>query len=166
MSAIGDGRRRATRGPGRGRFAHLVRSRRAQVAAGGAALALALVPAIGLAASNSLHVSGPTSNTLGHNFNEQISGYAKGAANFVVAWEQYYPHSGCATTYAAESTRAFFPSTWGLSLWIDQSVHGKYSLTARFGAANPGRHGLCAYLINVATGTTYAHGSIFWTNHS
>ena len=155
----GDGRRRS-------RCGRLVRSRRAQVAAAVAVAGFALVPAVALAASNSLHVSGPTSNKLGQNFNEQINGYAKGPANFVVAWEQFYPHSGCATTYAAESTRTFLPGTYGLSLWVDQAVHGHYSLTARFGAENPGKHGLCAYLISLSSGNTYAHGSIFWTNHT
>ena len=148
------------------RLARTARSRRGRLAAGAAVVAIALAPAIALAASNSLKVTGPTSNTLGTNFNEQISGYAKGGANFVVAWEQYSPRSGCAATYAAESTRAFFPGTWGLTVWTHQSVSGKYSITARFGAVNPGRHGLCAYLINVSTGATYAHASIFWTNHS
>jgi hypothetical protein len=127
---------------------------------------LALVPAVAVAVSNSLHVSGPTSNKLGAPFNEEISGYAKGAANFVAAWEHYYPHSGCAATYAAESTRAFLPNTYGLTLWVDQSVHGKYSITAQFGAANLGKHGMCAYLISLPSGNTYAHGGIFWTNHT
>jgi len=147
-------------------LARLVRSWRAQLAAAGAVIGLALVPAVGVAISNSLHVSGPKSNKIGQNFNEQISGYAKGGANFVVAWEQYYPRSGCAATYAAESTRAFLPGTYGLTLWIDQPVHGKYSITAHFGAANLGKHGLCAYLISLSSGSTYAHGSIFWTNHT
>jgi len=147
-------------------LARLVRSRRAQLAAAGAVIGLALVPAVGVAISNSLHVSGPTSNNIGQSFNEQISGHAKGGANFVVAWEQYYPRAGCAATYAAESTRAFLPSTYGLTLWIDQTVHGKYSIAAHFGAGNLGKHGICAYLINLSSGTTYAHGSIFWTNHN
>ena len=91
---------------------------------------------------------------------------AAGAANFVVAREQYYPHSGCAATFAAESTRAFLPSTYRLTPWVDQRVHGNYSITAHFGAANLGKHGMCAYLISLSSGNTHAHGGIFWTNHT
>ena len=40
-------------------LARLVRSRRAQLAAAGAVIGLALVPAMGIAISNSLHVGGP-----------------------------------------------------------------------------------------------------------
>jgi len=143
----------------------VLRSRRAQLAAAGALAALALVPAASVATSASLRLSGPTSNKLGQNFNYKITGVATATANFVVAWEQYYPRSGCAATYAAESTRAFLPGTYGLTLWLDQRVTGHYSLLARFGAANPGKHGICAYLINLSSGNTYAHAGQFWTNH-
>jgi hypothetical protein len=146
--------------------ARLIRSRRAQLAAGAAVIGLALVPAMGVAVSNSLHVSGPTSNKIGTPFIEEISGHAKGAANFVVAREQYYRHSRCAATYAAESTRAFLPSTYRRTLWVDQSVHGNDSITAHYGAVNLDTHGICAYLISLSSGNTYTHGGIFWTNHT
>jgi hypothetical protein len=103
---------------------------------------------------------------MGVNFNYTISGTANSPADFVVAWEQLYPQTGCARTYAAESTRAFLPATYGLTLWLDRTVSHSYSLVARFGAHNNGKHGVCAYLINLATGDTYAYGGAFWTNHS
>jgi hypothetical protein len=67
-------------------------------------------------AGSSLKLSGPKTNRFGTDFDYTISGAASGAANYLVAWEQYYPQKGCATTYAAESTRAFLPSTYGLTL--------------------------------------------------
>jgi hypothetical protein len=146
--------------------ARLIRSRRAQLAASAAVIGLALVPAMGVAVSYSLHVSGPTSNKIGTPFIEETPRHAKGAANFVVAREQYYRHSGRAATYAVERTRAFLPSTYRRTLWVDQSVHGNDSITAHYGAANLGTHGMCAYLIGLSSGNTYAHGGIFWANHT
>lgn len=119
------------------------------------------------ATSYSLHVSGPTSNLMGANFTETITGVASGPANYVAAWEQFYKHTGCASTFAQESVRAFATTQWGLTAWLGRSVGaGHYSLPAHFGARNPGTHGMCAYLINASTGTTYAHGSIWWNNHN
>ena len=66
---------------------------------------------------SSLRLSGPTSNKLGAAFEYTISGAAVSPANYVVAWEQFYPQSGCANTYAAESTRVFLPNTYGLTLF-------------------------------------------------
>jgi len=133
-----------------------------------AAIALpALLPGAASASGYSLHVSGPVSNLMGVNFNETISGVTASPANYVVAWEQFYKHTGCAATFAQESTRAFFSGTWGLTAWLAKPVSaGHYSAVARFGARNLGTHGMCAYLINLSTGTTYAHGSIWWTNHN
>jgi hypothetical protein len=115
-------------------------------------------------AGSSLKLSGPKTNKFGTDFDYTISGAASGAANYLVAWEQYDPQKGCATTYAAESTRAFLPSTYGLTLWLNRPVSGSYSVRAAFGAAHLGKHGMCAYLINLTTGDTYAYGGAFWTN--
>ena len=41
-----------------------------------------------------------------------------------------------------------------------------YSTVAAFGAQNLGTHGMCAYLINLSTGTTYAHSQVWWNNHN
>ncbi len=120
------------------------------------------------AAGNSLHLSGPASNVMGQNFNYVIRGDATGPANHIVAWEQVNKLSGCATTYAAESTRAILQpaSLYGVYLWNNQSVAGSYSVTAHFGAAHLGVHGICAYLIDLSTGATYAYGGAFWNNHN
>jgi len=115
-------------------------------------------------AGSSLKLSGPKTNKFGTDFDYTIAGTAAGAANYLVAWEQYYPQKGCASTYAAESTQAFLPSTYGLTLWLNRSVSGAYSVRAAFGAAHLGKHGMCAYLINLTTGDTYAYGGAFWTN--
>lgn len=120
------------------------------------------------ATSSTMRVTGPTSNLMHQNFNETISGFAVSPANYVVAWEQYYKRTGCAATFAQESTRSFFSATYGLTTWLAHPVTAgrSYSVVARFGAANLGTHGMCAYLINLSTGTTYAHGAIWWTNHT
>lgn len=119
------------------------------------------------ASTDTMNVSGPTSNLMGANFNETISGVTSGPANYVAAWEQFYKNSGCAPTFAEESVRAFASRTWGLTAWLGRPVSsGHYSLVAQFGARNAGTHGMCAYLINASTGATYAHGSIWWNNHN
>jgi hypothetical protein len=121
-----------------------------------------------LAAGGTLRVSGPASNVMGQNFNYVISGIAPALANRVVVWEQDNKASGCAPTFAAESARALLDPTamYGLTLRSNLAVSGSYSVTARFGAAQLGVHGMCAYLINLATGATYASSGAFWTNHT
>jgi hypothetical protein len=114
---------------------------------------------------SSLRLIGPTSNKLGAAFEYTISGAAVSPANYVVAWEQFYPQSGCANTYAAESTRVFLPNTYGLTLFENKSVSHNYSIVEQFGADHVGKHGICAYLIDLATGDTYAYAGAFWTNH-
>ena len=123
--------------------------------------------AVAYGAGSSLRLTGPGSNKLGTAFSYRIAGSATGAADYVVAWEQLYPRSGCASTYAAESTRAFLPATYGIGLETATSVaRGRnFSVVARFNAVNPGKHGLCAYLIRLETGNTYAHAAAWWTNH-
>jgi hypothetical protein len=117
------------------------------------------------AADNSLKLSGAAKNTLGQNFNWTISGFAGGGANRVVAYEQFYKHAGCASTYAAEKGR-LSESSYAVTLWLNRAVgqHGHYSLVAQFGAAHAGVHGICAYLINRVTGQTYAHAGGWWDN--
>jgi hypothetical protein len=99
-------------------------------------------------------------------FSDKISGSATGAADYLVAWEQLHPRAGCASTYAAESTRAFLPSTNGLGLETDRPVtQGRnFSVVARFNAVNTGKHGMCSYLINLDMGNTYADAAAWWTN--
>ena len=146
--------------------------RRALIMTAGAVVAGAtlapLATTTASAATSTMHVSGPTSNVMHQNFNETITGFAASPANYVVAWEQFYKHTGCATTFAKESTRSFFSGTWGLTPWLAQPVTAgrSYSALARFGAVNLGTHGMCTYLINLSTGTTYAHSAIWWTNHN
>ncbi len=115
-------------------------------------------------AESTLRLSGPKTNKIGTDFDYTVSGHASGAANSVVAWEQFNEQSGCASTYAAESTRVFLQSTYELTLWLNRSVSSNYSLLARFGADHSGRHGMCAYLINLSSGDTYAYGGAFWTS--
>lgn len=133
-----------------------------------AATVPSLITGSASASGSTLHVSGPTSNVMHTDFNETISGVAVSPANYVVAWEQFYKHGGCASTFAAESTRTFFQGHWGLSTWLAKPVSPghHYNVVAAFGAQNLGTHGMCAYLINLASGTTYAHGQIWWYNHN
>jgi len=136
------------------------------------ALCLIAVPAgVSQAAQNhfrsggdSLRLSGPKTNKLDASFSYTISGMASGSANYLVAWEQYYPQSGCAKTYAAESTRVFLPYTYGLTLFLSKSVSENFSASESFAALHPGKHGMCAYLISLASGDTYAYAGAFWTN--
>ena len=94
----------------------------------------------------------------------------------MVAWEQFIPGPGCASTYAAESTRDLSGNNFEITMWRLETPGGfgatgrvasgsHYSFLARFGAANAGKHGICAYLINLATGNTYADAGAFWVNH-
>ncbi|MGD0982485.1 MAG: hypothetical protein ABSA65_01550 [Acidimicrobiales bacterium] len=138
-----------------------------------AASVLAAVPCVASGATvqasnfagSSLRLSGPTSNKMGSAFKYTISGTALSPADYVVAWEQFYPQEGCATTYAAESTRTFLPDTYGLTLFENRSVSHNYSIVEEFGADHLGKHGICAYLIDLTTGDTYAYAGQFWTNH-
>ena len=115
------------------------------------------------ATASTLKLTGPKTNKAGASFVYKISGSANGATNFVVAWEQFYEQSGCARTYAAESARAFQPS-YAVTLFLDEAVSHSFSTSEDFYAAHPGKHGLCAYLINLSTGDTYAYAGAFWTN--
>jgi hypothetical protein len=117
------------------------------------------------AAGSTMSLKGPTSNVLGQAFTYRMFGHATGKADYVVAWEQFHKHNGCASTYAAESTRTF-QKKYSLSLFQNKKVKGQYSFKLHFGAANPGTHGLCSYLINLSSGKTYAHASAWWNNHS
>jgi hypothetical protein len=108
-------------------------------------------------------VHGPTTNTLGQKFNFTITGKAAGPANYLYAWEQRIPGSGCASTYAAEKART---TSYQLEQVVASPVSGPYSLVAGFSAHHLGEHGICAYLINESSGTTYAHAGAFWTNVS
>jgi hypothetical protein len=53
-----------------------------------------------------------------------------------------------------------------LTLFENRNVSHHYSVVEQFGAVHLGKHGICAYLINLSTGDTYAYAGAFWTNHS
>lgn len=113
-----------------------------------------------------MRVAGPTTNKMGTNFDYVISGVASAPANRVVAWEQYDRHQGCSPTFAGETVRALFEpsSLYGLTVWTNRAVSGRFSIDAAFGAAHLGVHGICAYLIDFTTGQTYASAGAFWNN--
>jgi hypothetical protein len=134
-----------------------------------AVVGLSVVPLSSASAAGfNLHLSGPTSNKIGTDFEYVISGSADTTANHLVAWEQFNKVSGCASTFAGESSRELLvPSaTYELTLWTNEAVSSSFSITAHFGAAHLGVHGICAYLINLSTGETYAAVGAFWTNHN
>jgi hypothetical protein len=139
-----------------------------------AALALTLAAGIAVVAShragaagNSVSLSGPASNVMGTNFNYTVSGTASGAANREVSFEQFNKAGGCSSSFAGESAREFLAnSTYEITFWASAAARGSFSATDAFGAAHPGVHGVCAYLINASTGATYAHAQAWWTNHS
>jgi hypothetical protein len=127
--------------------------------------ALAWSAAAGATAAASLTLAGPTHNALNAPFRYTISGFAAAPADRVVAWEQYNKLGGCAATYAAEKART--PSAaYEISVFVNQAVttNASYSLVASFDAVHPGTHGICAYLIDGASGATYAYGGAWWTN--
>jgi hypothetical protein len=139
---------------------------RARLTIAAAICALAASSATVYASGGStMKVAGPRHNALGTNFNYTISGVAGGGANRVVAWEQFHRLGGCAETYVAEKGRTG-SSAYEITLWVNAAVTsgGHYALVARFGAANAGEHGICAYLINAASGKTFAHGGGWWVN--
>lgn len=126
---------------------------------------IAASAATAYAAGSSLKLSGAAKNTIGQSFNWTISGFAAGKANRVVAYEQYYKHSGCAATNSGERARES-GSTYDVTAWLSRSVSPgqHYSVVAKFGARNAGVHGICAYLISHVDGQTYAHGGGWWDN--
>jgi hypothetical protein len=118
-------------------------------------------------AGSTMTVAGPHHNALGQNFKYVISGVAGTGADRVVAWEQFNRLNGCAPTYTAEKARSG-SSAYELTEWLNQAVTSgsHYSLVARFGAANAGQHGICAYLISESSGETFARGGAWWINGS
>jgi hypothetical protein len=132
----------------------------AAVAASFGATAVAASPARSARASNKISIHGPTANVYHTNFNETVSGYATGLANYVASGEQLYPSGGCASTYSVEARRSdYYPWPTGIG-----RVHGTFSLVARFYARNHKEHGICSYLINRSTRKTFAHASRWWDN--
>jgi len=119
------------------------------------------------AAAGSIRLAGPHTNTFDTFFNYQVTGRAEGAANHVVVWEQFYRRSGCASTYAAERARTG-ARRYSITVFVNEPVapHAAYALTAHFYASHLGEHGVCAYLINLASGHTYAHAAAWWKNMS
>jgi hypothetical protein len=104
---------------------------------------------------------------MGSNFNYTVSGTASAPANREVSFEQFNKASGCSPTFAGEASRDFLANaTYEITFWASAAASGSFSATDAFGAAHPGVHGVCAYLISAATGATYAHAQAWWTNHS
>jgi hypothetical protein len=125
-----------------------------------AAVALIAVGIAQAAAHNGISVRGPRHNPYHAYFNERVSGYAAGPANYVISGEQLRPAGGCAGTYTIEASR----SDWYQWPTGTGPVHGAFHLVAQFYSQNHGKHGICSYLINRTTRATYAHASRFWTN--
>ena len=131
-----------------------------------AGLAVSLASAAASKRKNSIRITGPTSNLFHTYFNETVSGYATGPANYVVSGEQLNPPGGCATTFVAESRKSDF-GLWGRTRSRPggtRPVRGSFSTVARFWARNHSEHGICSYLINLKTRKTYAHASRWWNN--
>lgn len=112
------------------------------------------------AGANTIAVHGPTKNLYHTYFNETVSGFAAGSANYVISGEQLYPNGGCASVYSTESKR----SDWYQWPTGTGAVHGTFSLVARFWARNHNVHGICTYLVNSTTKHTFAHAGLFWNN--
>jgi hypothetical protein len=119
------------------------------------------------AGPSTLKLMGSHSNVLGTDFKYVISGYAAAPADRVIAWYQFYQRRGCASTYAAERARAG-SAFYELAVFVRAAVkpNASYSETAWLRAYNRGTHGICAYLYDAATGTTYAHAGAWWNNHA
>jgi hypothetical protein len=118
------------------------------------------IGALASASANAIAVHGPTKNLYHTYFNETVSGFAAGGANYVISGEQLYPNGGCAPTYLTESHR----SDWYQWPTGTGPVHGSFSLVARFWARNHNEHGICSYLINSSSKHTFARAARFWNN--
>jgi len=138
---------------------------RSTVALLAALLALAAC-SVADAASSTISLKGPTANNANVAFTYTISGNT-GQADFLVYYEQFNKLSGCSSTWAGEEARALFDNN---SYEITQPVtapehtNAKLSTAVSLFSRNPGVHGLCAYLISLANGNTYADASAWWTN--
>ena len=88
--------------------------------------------------------SGSLSNKVGTNFASVISGNADSVANHLIAGEQFNKGAGCASTYAGASTRERLEltTTYELTFWTNPTASGEFSVTAHFGAAHRGVHGV------------------------
>jgi hypothetical protein len=112
------------------------------------------------ATGNSIAVHGPSKNLFHTYFNETVTGFAAGGANYVISGEQLYPTGGCSPVYLIESKR----TDWYQWPTGTGAVHGRFSLIARFWARNHNTHGICTYLVNSTTKHTFAHAGLFWNN--
>lgn len=115
---------------------------------------------VGGRGSGRLKIKGPTRNAFGVRFNQVITGTASGAANEVISGEQLGWTPRCATTLAAEQSRA----TWKQWPTGTGPVHKKFRLVARFLARNHLKHAICSYLVNRVTKQTYAYAANYWSN--
>ncbi len=91
-----------------------------------------------------------------------MSGYAAAPANRIVAGEQTSTAKTCAGKYTTEYPRNDYYPAFGDTVGKKKRFKG---LTVAFSAQVPGKHALCAYVINSSTYKTYAHAEITWTNH-
>lgn len=117
------------------------------------------ISASALAAGNSLTLRGPHVNTFGASFQYMASGSTHGGANYVYAWESPFGKS-CASTYRTESKRS------GLALFVSKALakNTHFSFVIPFMARNTEQHRLCAYVVNRASGATFAHAAASWKN--
>ena len=111
---------------------------------------------------SSIKLTGPSSNKIGQSFAIKMSGYAAAPANRVVAGEQTSTAKVCAGKYTTEYPRNDYYPAFGDTVGKNKRFKG---LTVAFSAQVPGKHALCAYVINSSTYKTYAHAEITWTNH-
>ncbi len=136
-------------------------ARRARICVGllvAAALALASA-SDALAASSTISLKGPHTNVFGTAFHYTASGFAAARANYVYGWEAPYS-AKCATSLGAERKRS------SIALFTSKSVskNKHFSLLVRFFARNTERHRFCAYLVNKASGKTFARAEATWQN--
>jgi hypothetical protein len=121
-------------------------------------LALGL-SASALAAGSSITLRGPHVNQFGTPFQYTASGATHGKANYIYGWEAPFS-TACASTYKAESKRG------GLAVFLSKSLakNASFSIVVQFFARNTEQHRFCAYVVNRATGKTFAHAATSWKN--
>ena len=93
----------------------------------------------GLAAANSIKITGPQHVRVGASPKFVISGYSNAARGVAT----YLDKRGCARTVAAEQNRS------ARKLLFDRRIHaGSFRFTDTIGHSVLGRHVICAYLYN------------------
>lgn len=132
-------------------------------------VAVLIVAGTAFAARAKLTLAGP-SGTLHKDqaFTVKASGSATKKANTLFAYEGGNIGGSTAAIKCYSSEKAensHYKTSARVHVFLGSSaVHGHFSKSWSFSAANPGPRSFCAYLASTSGKKTFAHASLHWTN--